>query len=175
MYPVYKGTFERGSPNLIALHASGHWNNHQYTELFIQQVKDLKRCIDYLETRPDIDTKKLAYYGLSWGALYGAIIPAVEDRFKASIIIAGGLGESMRPEVSPMNYITRVKTPTLMLNGRYDTIDNEETSIKPMFDLLGTAAANKELKLYETDHIPPINEVIKETLAWLDRYLGHVK
>jgi len=29
--------------------------------------------------------------------------------------------------------------------------------------------------LYETDHIPPRNEFIKESLAWLDRYLGPVK
>jgi len=29
--------------------------------------------------------------------------------------------------------------------------------------------------VYETDHIPPRNEFIKETLAWLDRYLGPVE
>ncbi len=68
-----------------------------------------------------------------------------------------------------------MKTPTLMLNGKYDTIFPYETSIKPMFDLLGTPDEHKKLKLYETDHIPPRNEFIKETLAWLDRYLGPVK
>jgi len=68
--------------------------------------------------------------------------------------------------------VTRVKTPTLMLNGRYDNA--LETGIKPMFDLLGTAAEHKQLKLYETDHIPPRNEFVKETLAWLDKYLGPV-
>jgi hypothetical protein len=44
-----------------------------------------------------------------------------------------------------------------------------------MFDLLGTPVEHKQQKLYETDHIPPRNEYIKETLAWLDRYLGPVK
>jgi len=44
-----------------------------------------------------------------------------------------------------------------------------------MFDLLGTRAQDKRLKLYETDHDPPRNEIIKETLAWLDRYLGPIK
>ena len=62
-----------------------------------------------------------------------------------------------------------------MLNGKYDTLESLETSIRPMFDLLGTPAEHKALKLYETDHIPPRNEYIKETLAWLDRYLGPVK
>jgi hypothetical protein len=29
--------------------------------------------------------------------------------------------------------------------------------------------------LNETDHIPPRNDYIKETLAWLDKYLGPVE
>jgi len=52
-----------------------------------------------------------------------------------------------------------------MLNGKYDTILPPETSSKPMFELLGTPAEHKQWKLYETDHIPPMNETIKETLA----------
>ena len=69
----------------------------------------------------------------------------------------------------------RVKTPTLMLHGKYDTGLPYETSIKPMYDLMGTPAEHKKLKLYETDHIAPKNDFIKEILAWLDRYLGPVK
>ena len=44
-----------------------------------------------------------------------------------------------------------------------------------MFDLLGTPAEEKRLILYETDHVPPRAEYIKETLAWLDEYLGQVE
>ena len=64
--------------------------------------------------------------------------------------------------------------PTLMLNGSYDSIFPLETSIKPMFHLLGTPDDHKELKLYKTDHLPPRNEYIREILAWLDKYLGPV-
>ncbi len=173
LYPVYKGTFERRDDALIPIHIGD--NSHLYTEYLIQLVKDFKRCIDYLETRQDIDSDKLAYYGMSWGAKLGATIPAVEERLKASVLVSGGFLGVARPEADQINYITRVKTPTLMLNGKYDTIFPYETSIKPMFDLLGTPDEHKELKLYETDHIPPRNEFIKETLAWLDRYLSPVK
>ncbi len=169
LFPVYKGTMERGEDALAPIH--GGANSHLFTEYLIQLVKDFKRCIDYLETRQDIDSNKLAYYGMSWGGLFGAIIPAVEQRLKASVLLGGCLSRGgTRPEVDEINYVTRVKTPTLMLNGRYDTINPFETYIKPMFDLLGTPDEHKELKLYETDHIPPRNEFIKETLAWLDRY-----
>jgi dienelactone hydrolase len=174
LYPVYQGTFERGNDRLTAL-LEGDGSSHQYTELLIQEVKDFKRCVDYLETRQDIDSKKLAYYGMSWGGELGAIIPAVEERLKASVLLAGGFGQLPRPEANQFNYVTRVKTPTLMLNGKYDTLLPLETSSKPMFELLGTPAPDKQQKLYDTDHIPPRNEFIKETLAWLDRYLGPVK
>jgi dipeptidyl aminopeptidase/acylaminoacyl peptidase len=80
-----------------------------------------------------------------------------------------------RPEAQQINYVTRVKTPTLMLNGKYDTFLPPETASKPMFHLLGTPAEHKQQIFYDTDHIPPVNEFIKETLAWLDKYLGPVK
>ncbi|MBN2345345.1 MAG: dienelactone hydrolase family protein, partial [Candidatus Aminicenantes bacterium] len=167
------GTFERGTAALAEIHSGD--NSRQYADFFIKVAKDFKRSVDYLETRPDIDCTKLAFAGVSWGGRYGAIIPAVEERLKASLLISGGINGVARPEVNEINYITRVKIPTLMLNGRYDMTFPYETSIQPMFDLLGTPAHQKELKLYDTDHIVPHNEIIKETLNWLDRFLGPVK
>ncbi len=77
--------------------------------------------------------------------------------------------------MSQINYVTRVKTPTLIMNGRYDAVLPPDKAQKPMFDLLGTPAKNKLRKVYETGRVPPRNEYIKETLAWLDRYLGKVR
>ncbi|GMR14352.1 MAG: hypothetical protein BMS9Abin29_2603 [Gemmatimonadota bacterium] len=172
LYPVYKGTFERASPALMGLRRRAEF--HAYTEFVVQLIKDFRRSIDYLETRPDIDGGRLAYYGMSWGGAFGAIIPAVEDRLGASVLVAGGFDWRARPEVLDLNYVTRVRTPTLMLNGRYDNILDIEGQVKPMFELLGTPAEYKRLILYDTDHIPPRTEYIKETLAWLDKYLGPV-
>ncbi len=176
LYPVYKGFFERGNDALISV-IEGNWNSVQWREVFIQQVKDLRRSIDYLETRPDIDSRKLAYEGMSYGSALAPMILAVEERLNVNVLLAGGFGNmgQGRPEVNQINYVTRVKSPTLMLNGKYDSFFPPETSSKPMFVLLGTPAKDKEQKFYETDHIPPINETIKETLAWFDKYLGPVK
>ena len=138
-------------------------------------VKDFKRSVDYLETRQDIDRTKLAYYGMSWGGILASVIPAVEERIKTTIILGGGLTGLGRPEANQINYITRVKTPTLILAGKYDTMFPYEQFIKPMYDLLGTPDEHKVLKLYETDHIPPRNDFIREILSWLDRYLGPVE
>ena len=83
--------------------------------------------------------------------------------------------DNYRPEAATINYVTRVRIPTLMLNGRYDMIFPYETAQKPMFDLLGTPREHKVLKLYETDHGVPTRELIKETLGWFSKYLGPVK
>jgi dienelactone hydrolase len=172
LFPVCKGTFERGNDILADIYFNRD-SSRQFTRLFIEQTKDFRRSIDNLETRQDIDREKLAYYGMCSSGSLGAIIPAVEERLKASILVAGGFWTRGRPEISLINFVTRVKTPTLMLNRKYDSIYPLQASSKPMFDLLGTR--DKQQKLYETDHIPPRIEFVKETLAWLDRYLGPVK
>lgn len=172
LYPAYTGTFER-SDAAAASHYRGD-DTYAYTDLLIRVVKDFKRSIDYLETREDIDVHNLAYFGMSWGANLGAIIPAVEERLKTSILLGGGFSGWTRPEARQINYLTRVKLPVLMLNGKYDVLIPYEMSSKPMFDLLGTPDRNKVLKVYDTDHIPPRTEFIKEILAWLDRTLGPV-
>jgi dienelactone hydrolase len=172
VFPIYQGTFERGASAYEAM-ATGA-ETHAYTEYLVQIVKDFRRTIDYLETRTDIDRGKLAFYGMSWGGWLGAIIPAVEDRLAVSVLSAGGVAErAARPEARTINYVTRVRIPTLMLNGKYD--NGIDARVRPMFELLGTPAEHKRLMLYDTDHIPPKNEYIKATQAWLDKYLGPVR
>jgi len=164
LYPIYKGTFER-SIELLSIEPE----SFEYAELKTQIVKDFKRSIDYLETRDDINTDKIALYGMSWGAGEGPIFSAVEDRIKTNIYVSGGLGLKLRPEVWPINYYSRVKAPTIMLNGRYEN----QIRIKTMYDLIGTP--DKKLVLFESHHIPPHNDLVREILAWLDQYLGPVE
>jgi dienelactone hydrolase len=172
VYPVYQGTFERHGEEYPAWHADH--SSHAYSEYLVELVKDFRRTIDYLETREDIDTGKLAFYGMSWGALLGTIIPAVEDRLATAIILAGGIINAGRPEANSLNYLPRIRLPYLMLVGRYDSILGHEVAARPMFDLLGTPEEHKVMKVYETDHIPSKSDYIAEILAWLDVYLGPV-
>ena len=78
------------------------------------------------------------------------------------------------PEADEFNYASHVKIPVLMLNGKYDAIFPFESTVAPMYDLLGTPDEHKKLVLYETDHFVPKTEMIKETLNWLDNYFGPV-
>jgi dienelactone hydrolase len=171
LYPVYKGTYERGDGmESDVANPSSTWRDH-----VIMWVKDVSRAIDYAETRPDLDHEKLGYYGYSWGAAMGAIVPAVEPRIKACVLAVGGLDfQRPLPEVDTINFVSHVKQPVLMLNGRYDFFFPVESTQEPFFRMLGTKKDQKKHLLYDTGHNIPRNELIKETLNWLDQYLGPV-
>ena len=113
-------------------------------DLTIQDMKDLQRSVDYLESRQDIDHDRIAYFGVSLGARLGSIALAVEKRFKVAVLWSGGfsLGTKL-PDMEEINYAPRVTTPVLMLNGRDDFTFPIETSQIPMFRLLGTADAGQ--------------------------------
>ena len=140
-------------------------------------AKDLSRTIDYLETRTDLDADKLGYFGISWGAWMGVILNAVEERFKAVILTAGGLSEgNYLPEARPLNFAPRVKAPTLLLNGKYDRFFPVEINVNVLLNLLGTPEEDKKLILLESGHdVWSNNKYRKEVLDWLDNYLGPVK
>jgi len=63
----------------------------------------------------------------------------------------------------------------LMLNGKYDMVFPFETSVKPFFNLLGTPEKDKSLRVYDTDHYIPRDDLIRETLNWLEKYFGPVQ
>jgi serine/threonine protein kinase/formylglycine-generating enzyme required for sulfatase activity len=173
LFPIYKGTFERGGgPKPI------YWPNTSstYRDNVIFWSKDLSRSIDYLETREDIKPNELAYEGESWGAAMGGLLPAVETRFKALILMSPGFYlQQQLPEVDQVNFAPHVKAPVLMLNGRFDFIWPPRISQEPMFRLLGTPTEHKRRVVYDTGHDVPRTEMIKESLNWLDKYLGPVR
>lgn len=171
-FPVYKATFERKD----GLSKSDVNASSGYREHVLEWSKDLGRSLDYLETRSDIDSRKFAYYGFSWGGRLGPIMLAVEPRLKAAILYVAGL-DSVRaqPEVDPLNFVSRVKVPILVLSGRFDDVFPLETSAKPMFQLLGTPPERKRHVVSDGGHFVPRPQFIRETLDWLDRYLGPVR
>jgi dienelactone hydrolase len=171
MLPIYKGTYERGDE----LDSDYPNETNFYKEHVLMWAKDLGRSIDYLETREDIDSDRLAYYGVSWGASLGNVMLAVEERFQAAVLYVAGLNfQKSQPEVDEIHFVTRVTLPVLMLNGRHDHFFPVETSQSPMFQLLGTPAEHKRHIIHEGGHYVPRAQLIRESLDWLDRYLGPV-
>ena len=178
LFPVYKGTYERGFAEVPSLQETPR----TFADWIIQDCKDLHRSIDYLETRKDIDKDRLAYCGMSAGATLGPLVLAVEDRFKAAILISGGFMPwdlvAQIPTLNPVNYAPRITTPVLMINGEIDFAFPLETSQRPMYEFLGTTEAHKKHKVYPGGHgLLGLfsNQIRNEVIEWLDRYLGPVE
>jgi predicted esterase len=164
--PVVDGTFERKQESYP------NWASISGRNLVIRQIKDMRRSIDYLENRADINANALAYYGFSWGGRMGPIALVVEPRFKTGILNMAGLQHLTFPETSVLTYLPRVESPVLQFSGRYDSDFRFETSAKPFFELLGTALTDKKHVVEPTGHFVSRATVVRETLEWLDKYLG---
>jgi len=174
-YPVYKGTYERKSDLRTDIQDA----SNLYRDHVIAWAQDLGRTIDYLETRDDIDSERLAYLGFSWGGAMGPIMTAIEKRFRTGVFFVGGLMmQDVQPMADPFNFLPRVTLPIFMFNGRYDSFFPLDTAIKPLYDNLGTPEADKKLVVTDSNHFVSAystNRLISDTLDWLDKYLGPVQ
>lgn len=166
LFPIYRGTYDRGVPITGA---------RAWRDLVIQWSKDLGRSIDYLETRKDIVSSRLAFFGISMGS--SPTLLAHERRLKAAVLLGAGFPPSKDlPEIDAINFAPRTTVPVLMLNGRLDFELPVETSQRPMFQFLGAPPQHKKHVIFESGHaVVAIQPMIREVLDWLDRYLGPVR
>jgi len=171
VYPVYEDTYERRVKYRLPAAT-------QARELAVDWYKDAGRTLDYLQTRPDIDNSKLAYLGVSMGSADGVIISSLlQDRLKTVVLLDGGyfLG-TPPPGGDQADFVTRLKKPVLMVNGRYDYTFPLRTAQDPMFDMLGTPPSEKKHVVLDTPHDVNAQRpvLVKTVLNWLDEYLGRV-
>ena len=171
--PVFKGSYERWDP-FISLQGDEYLRTFR-TRMF-QWRQDLGRVLDVLSARPDIDARRIAYFGASFGASTAFPLVGLEDRLKVAILgPAGFTYREMPPEADAINYVSRVTMPVLMLGGSHDYIFPLETAQKPMFERLGSPDKDKRHVVFDAGHGNfPRSEMIREVLGWLDRYLGPV-
>jgi hypothetical protein len=111
------------------------------------------------------------------GAAYGVILVSLENRLKTAVFLDGGyfLAEPIRG-IDQADFAPRLKQPVLMVNGRYDFSFPVDKSQLPLFRMLGTPEKDKRHVLLETPHdvLEKRDQLVREVLAWLDKYLGAV-
>lgn len=168
-FPVYRGTFERRTPDMPVRPA---FDTTAYRDNVIETVKDLRRTIDYLETRPEIDPKAFALFGYSWGGVNGPIALAHEPRLVLGMIDIGLLPPmNSIPEVDPLNALPRIHVPVLMISGEFDPMV-PVANARRYFELIGSSPADKKHVIALGGHFVPRALLIRETLDWLDQHLG---
>ena len=61
----------------------------------VQTVMDMRRGADAVLARSDVDAPRLAYVGHSYDATVGAFVCGLDKRFKAFVLMAGGLSDEV--------------------------------------------------------------------------------
>jgi dienelactone hydrolase len=84
-----------GAPRTVP---SGVAGLQRLRALYVQEVVDLRRAVDLLQSLPYVDPRRVAYVGYSAGARMGAILSAYEPRIRAFDLMSGG-GVSSRAYV----------------------------------------------------------------------------
>jgi len=139
----------------------------------IGKVTEYRIGLDYLETREEIDLRRVAHVGFSSGATRTALIfAALEPRIRSFVFIGGGLYETGRlPEVNAINFVPRIDRPVLVLSGWYDEVLHVEPLVRDLFERL---PGPKRLELVESGHLPPLEIRNPIITRFLDETLGPV-
>ena len=79
-------------------------------DIQVQAIVDLRRGIDLLSQRPDVDASRVGFVGHGNGANWGGVLMGIEPRFRAFVLIAGviSVSDAMRrdePEWADMRFV----------------------------------------------------------------------
>jgi hypothetical protein len=144
-----------------------------FRDQMVSHEIELRRGLDYLETRSDIDMTRLAYVGLSFGSGSRLVFAGVDDRFRAVIFMGGGIDERLQPtlpEASNINFAPYIRAPKLLLNGTTDDEHPWLTRGLPLWNLLREP---KELVLVEgAGHVPPPQARVPAISKFLESVFG---
>ena len=152
----------------------------------IQTVIDLRRGIDYLETRSDIDASRVGFIGFSQGAMLGTPFCGMEKRVKAVCLVVGGgdfinilpalkdnpLAARLSKIMDPVHFVGMIAPrPLLMLNAKKD-----ELVPRAATDALYNAAREpKEIIWYDAGHVisqDPNRDPFDDMVAFMKKHLS---
>jgi predicted esterase len=149
----------------------------------IAQVKELRRALDILASRPGVDPSRVFYVGHDFGAMYGALVAGVDAaRLKGFVFMAGTRSFSdwflLWPKrddaataavvgrlapLDPTRHLPKAGAlPTLFQFATHDKFVTKEAAET----LVASAAGPTDVRWYDAEHA--LNaEATRDRLAWL--------
>lgn len=166
-------------------------------ELWEQTAVDLRRAIDVLAARDDVDAQRIGFVGHSFGSSMGAILAAVEPRIRAFVLIApGAYTSSVRegqtaglialratvPEDALDRYLATMEpfdaprwlakapatTPVLLQVAAYDP----GVPTRVVDELVASSLGAAEVRRYPTGHFITSPSAMRDRVSFLGERLG---
>lgn len=143
------------------------------TRPLVSLIKDLRRAVDVLRARPNVDRERIGYLGISYGGAMGALFVGVERRIKAAVLVVGDGGlvshftgaedrdflrslscatragwfRAMVP-IEPIRFVSGAAGALLLQNGRTDALVPEADAEA----LQAAAPAGRKILWYNAGH-----------------------
>src|SRR5436853_6391907 len=141
---------------------------------FLQQVIDMRRGVDLLTARRDVDPNRVAYVGHSCNAAVGALLSGLDRRFKAFVLMAGTTSDEISQNTKDFQEFRQKMGPEKVdaFLAKYSYLDQGKfvSHASPAFVFLQYASREKflnadrarqyaaivsepkELKIYDAEH-----------------------
>lgn len=153
-------------------------------DIAVRDVVAVRRAVDLLRARRDVDPNRIGYVGWSAGAKTGALLSGAEPRLRALVLMSGGsppLADFVKQapanlradvrrvlgSVDPLRWIARARPGSLFLqDGTKDTVVPHSALVR----LSEAAPAKTKVTWYPTGHALG-NQAYRDQLAWLTKKL----
>ncbi len=160
----------------------------------IQLMVDLRRGVDLLSERADVDPERLAYVGYSYGAAMGGLLAGIEPRLKAFGLMVGdgGLvshfteadgtllnGLSLSDEeridwlalmepIEPIRFVGRAVPGSLFFQ---NALQDEAVAREDALAYQAAGSEPKRVEWYQSGHFLP-REAFQSMAEWLEIKIG---
>jgi len=151
----------------------------------LRQVIELRRAMDLLLAQPGVDPKRIAYVGHDFGAMYGTVMGAVDQRAKTYVLMAGvphfidWFLFSRQPKdlaayraqiapLDPVGFVSQLAPATVFF--QFASKD-EYVSAAAAAEFHAAALPRKQTATYTAGHDLHTPEVAADRVAWLRREL----
>jgi len=159
-YALVNDLRENGQPT--------HRNFFTLEEIVAQSTRDYRRVLDFVESRDEIDHKRIGMIGYSMGGLQTFILTAVEPRIRVSVACVVPSLAGRTTSIAPKDYARGIgDRPFLMLMGRTDTMCHQQHA-RQLLDLI--PSTRKDLTFYDAGHKLP-TDYVSDALAWIEEHL----
>jgi dienelactone hydrolase len=152
----------------------------------IRQVIALRRAMDLLLARPEVDKARVAFVGHDYGGMYGMLMAGADRRARTYVYVA------VAPSLDNWAFFApqpASKAEYLRKNAALELTDSlrRVTNASTLFQFarndayvaradtgvpLAAAAAPKERRLYDADHSMAVAQAVSDRDAWLLKALG---
>jgi pimeloyl-ACP methyl ester carboxylesterase/precorrin-6B methylase 2 len=164
-------------------------------EIHIQAVIDIRRGIDFLGSRSDVDAQRLLYVGHGYGANWGVILAGIERRLRGFVLMAAvpSLAEAMQGDdpdwadtryvlgserfaaykeamsaIDPIGFVRSwVGAPILFQFGRYDSFVSRAMADR----LTGAMPQPQTVEFYDAGHSVNDPRALADRSRFLARWI----